>query len=311
MARFTDLPGELIVMITQFVYPDDFDNLRQVCKRIKLHTDSHVSEHQRLRRLYTSYMNRGLWNTSQHDSGSLARLLKDIVLTPSHATYIKNLSLYHWHTHEQVARERQNDTQEFLNKDLALQVNQELGYLSKEEFKEWVREVKQGVETPIVGILLMLLPCLSILHLTRIDSYADWLIHAVIHIAGNPSSGVLSQLTTVTVSFRDNRAAFCLITAFAALPSVKTIHAEYLGTGDEYNLKQAERIMPLSSNVTELSLRNAAIPTPLLLKLVGCCRALKAFEYSGPSAGHLPHRGLSSGCGQYWETHGRPPSAGS
>lgn len=51
-------------------------------------------------------------------------------------------------------------------------------------------------------------------------------------------------------------------------------------TSDDYNYRQARKLMPLSSNVVDLSLRNARITPALIAYFLSFCPKLKALEYT-------------------------------
>ena len=328
MATITDLPPEVFVEICQNISCQDFNSLRQVCKAVNTLGDFYLTEHRKLLREYKKYINRNGRHLPQARSKSLAALLTDIVLTPRFASYLRVFSTYRWerswerfsalaNTERQpVDQRRRIDTNEVLDKDLISAANKKVHLLSEQELKDWRTQVSRGNETPLLAILILLLPCLSTLHLTSIQSFADEFSHSVMHVARNPAFGLLSQLTTVNISFKDDRASLCMVTAFTALPSMKIIRAEGIAS-DPYNFPKAEAIMPQSSNVTVLSLRTAVIPSQFLLKLFGRCHFLETFEYSvldsyyGPTLRCRSSESFSSECGRYWRLNEEPACAGS
>ena len=293
MRTFADLPPELIVIVSQYLFPSDFSNLRLVSRSIKHKAEAFVDEYRELQVRYSSHTNHGIWNADHYGWGSLAGLLRDLIRSPCHAPYVQRLSLYRWYTtwsrnwyhggyvveSAQKESERRKDTQELLDCTLTEAVKGCLCFPDQRQFDHWVKEGCLGNQTPILAMLVMKLPCLSTLHLTRIDHFDILFNNAILCVAKAPKSGLLSRLTMVSVSLKDDRAGICLITAFATLPSMRTIHAESLGTGDDYNNRQARELMPTRSRVTELSLRYTGAQNSLLLNLLNCCHDLKGFEF--------------------------------
>ena len=328
MATVIDLPPEVFFEICQTLSCQDFNSLRQVCKAVNTLGEFYLTEHRKLLRQYRKFINYKGWHLPQARPISLAALLTEIIFTPRFASYLRVFSTCCWERswerfslpatteHQPVDQKRRIDTKEVLDKDLISAANETVHLLSEQELNDWRAQVSRGNETPLLAILILLLPCLSTLHLTNIQSFADEFTHSVLHVARNPASGLLSQLTTVNVSFADDRASLCMVTAFAALPSMKIIRAEGIAS-DPYNFPKAEAVMPQSSNVTVLSLRSAVIPDEFLLKLFGRCHSLQTFEYSvlgsyyGPTIRTKSSGTFTSESGRYWSDNEEPACAGS
>lgn len=293
MPTFTDLPPELVVFVSRYLFPSDFNNLRLVSKSINRTAEAFVNEYRDLQVRYASHTNHGIWNAGHSDGGSLAGLLRDLIRTPVHAPYVHKLSLHRWYTrwnvdwHQdfysvgsaQKELERRRDTEQLLDSTLTEDVNGCLSFAVPGQFDHWAKEVRLGSQTAILGLLIMKLPCLSALHLTNIDHFDNSFNNAVLCIAKAPTSGLLSRLTVVTVSLLGDRAGICLITAFASLPSMRILHAESIGLGDSYNNRKAQELMPIRSGLTELSLRYTGYQGPLLLGILNSCQNLKVFEF--------------------------------
>ena len=293
MGTFADLPPELVVIVSRYLFPSDFNNLRLVSKRINQQAEAFVHEYRELQVRYRSHTDHGVWHVDHHGCGSLAGILRDLVRTPCHAPYVQKLSLYRWctlwnrngfdggHVAERAQKEleRRKDTEELLDDTLTEAVKGCLCFADPKHFEQWMKEARAGNQTAIIGMLVMKLPCLSALHLTRIDHFDNSFNSAILCIAKAPESGLLSRLTTVTFSLQDDRAGICLITAFATLPSMRTIHAESLGSGDAYNNRKAKELIPMRSNVTELSLRYTGYQDPILISILNCCHDLETFEF--------------------------------
>lgn len=293
MPTFADLPPELVVIVSRYLFPSDFNNLRLVSRSINKNAKAFVHEYRELQARYRSHTNHGIWHTDHYGSRSLAGLLRDLIRTPCHASYVQKLSLYLWCVFwdhngygrgrlvETARKElvRRKDTQELLD-DTLNEASKGCLYLADPtQFKQWMKEARAGDQTAILAMLVMKLPCLSALHLTRIDHFDNSFNNAIRCVAKAPESGLLSRLTVVTISLTGDRAGICLITAFATLPSMRTIDAESLSSGDAYNNRKAKELMPMRSRVTELSLRYTGSQDPLLIALLNCCPDLRVFEF--------------------------------
>lgn len=299
MAVFTDLSPELVVIISEYIFPNDFDSLRLVSKEVKCKVDVRLEKHRQLQQRYRCCSTHGVWSSAQDGPGSLNGLLKDVIITPLHARYIQELSIYRWYRTWKTnvfitdreptppVPDRRRDTQQLLEEVRAIAASERLLYPPKNELHKWAVDVRRGDQTPIIGMLITLLPCLSTLYLTDIDHWADWLNDTILSITRSPAPAMLQRLTTVAVSFHDHRAAYSLITALAMLPSLRTLHAEGLGVGDEYNNRQAAKLMPMRSRISELSLRNLDSQVLLIHDLLECCQELRYFAYvTTPSVLH-------------------------
>lgn len=74
MARFLDLPDQLILGTITFIPPEDLESYAQSCLRLHSVAGSAVKKHRLLIRQYSTMMNRG--------SHTISKTLKEVLVNP-------------------------------------------------------------------------------------------------------------------------------------------------------------------------------------------------------------------------------------
>lgn len=340
MARLTDLPTELFIALCEYVCCDDFQNLRLVSINIKGKADSYLSTHRR--RLRTPTVIYGVWEPNHPDSEPVIKVLRRIIRMPCDATYIRKLSIHRWRNswHDsgddqnddseegteddttndtsktdipaQSAADREAETLAFLDEDLHKTAIGTLEDHLGPSFGWWKDDVRSGDESPLVKGLFLLLPELRTLCITK-DAYVPHTgSTALDYLARNPACGLLAHLSTTNMSFREHTESYYTLCAFACIPSVRTIHTDGVDTENNTSVTSAFHLMDFSSNITELSFRNAMIHECWLYELLYCCPKLKTLEYVIPVQRALDpqmHDGMSTVFINPWMEGNPPPFA--
>lgn len=282
MTGFNDLPNEIVLELWHHVLPpDDIASFALVSKRIFALATPSLREHHRLKSKYAVLKSDG-----SKDGNMLAHLLKDILLYPYIAFYVKDIRICDWQTCWE-------DPTLFPFDDVgthALHVpypEQDMGlfrdnickagnlFPCEEDF--WISLLESGHEDPILVLLLGLLPNLCALSLEDIPLRTR-LPTAIHRIAETPISTSFSKLRVVELSSSISGQSDH-IQPFLLLPSVEKVSCydlgDYLLVPNVPNYRVASR----SSNLTELMFDSCpamANHLPVLLKGI---KELKKFTY--------------------------------
>lgn len=147
----------------------------------------------------------------------------------------------------------------------------------------WQALFRQRDEATLISLLMFLLPNLSTLNLRCIRDREDLLPRILSHITDMKVPGApLSNLTSVTIRNFDPRLLSDLkaIEYFALLPSVKSISLVYAACHHSHP-DRPHPLLPKSSNVANLSLRNCKIEPEALNKLLASFKSLRSFSSIG------------------------------
>ena len=287
MTGFNDLPNEIVLELWHHVLPpDNIASFALVSKRIFALAAASLKEHHRLKSKYAIFESDG-----STDGSMLAHRLKDVLLYPYIAFYVKNIRICDWHTCWEDPIE---DSALFPELDDVGNYTSHVPYPEQEMtlFKEsirkaenlfprkedvWIRLLENGHEDPILALLLSLLPNLCTLSLEDYPVRTR-LFTAIHRIAETTPSTCFSKLKNVELSHSVPNPSNH-IKPFLLLPSVEKISCynldDYLRTFGVPN----SRVASQSSNLTELifdSCRGMADYLSVLLKEI---KELKKFSY--------------------------------
>ena len=95
MACFSDLPNEIIHQILGFVELEDLENIAQLSRNIFVLSTPFLQEHKALVRQYDVLNSRGSPSEARDGimSGSIPRLLKDVLLNPCLGGYVRKVEI--------------------------------------------------------------------------------------------------------------------------------------------------------------------------------------------------------------------------
>ena len=177
MTGFNDLPNEIVLELWHHVLlPDDVASFALVSKRIFALATPSLKEHHRLRSKYAV-----LENESSKDGSMLAPLLKDVLLYPYIAFYVKNICVCDWHTRwnepvpgvPSLLGPELDDAENYTwhvpypEQDMELFRDgiRKAGNLFPCKKYNWIKLLESGHEDPILALSLGLLPNLCALSL--------------------------------------------------------------------------------------------------------------------------------------------------
>ena len=282
MARFPDLPNEIILMISKYVQPQDLDNWFLTSKHIRQLHGEYVALHVSRKR-HLKYINSRLVGTMFFPAEkveSWARLLSMVLLNARLASYVEELDIqgYHmsWATDARLATletGRRDDMCSEENRKLfheAIEKSVVIG----DEASNWKQAYEDGREDQVLGHLLMLLPNLTAINLNFPDHEDSHLFRALANTGVEPES-MLTRLTRVTLSSTDRQTSVFLVMTFAEIPSVRQLYAQHV------TLNRAD-ISPwfTHSNVKALSLTSCLAEPEALFEFLSAFESLTSFEYT-------------------------------
>ena len=269
MARFLDLPNELILQVIDSILPEDLENFAQSCKRCRSVADDALRSHRQLIRRYT-IMKNGKGRT-------ISSMLKEVLIDPVIGRYIKHLSLSY------IAGSKRNLTPTYSAEDLELFVaaSEDSQFLSPrgQNTVTCYRDIiERANEDILLAILLPLLPNLKSLRFPRVSNDGDhcWTSHMFSHLPHH-STPTLTNLSTVCINVGRVYLHLDEAKAYANLPSVKSLSAPMLCSEicDDASLLWAS-----NSTITNLELWQCRVPARPLHDFLLGFHCLESFAYS-------------------------------
>ena len=296
MVTFSQLPNEMIMWIWEYVLePQDVESFALVSKHISAIGAPFVDEHNKLKKENASFR---VGFLTTEDAPML--LLRKILLWPRVAFYVTHLSigplLTDWDDlNNNIDPELSSYHFAYPADDMELFVEaiRKADSVPRNEVEAWVTELKDGVEAPIVALLLLLLPNLCTMTLGIESDFWCQLTETFKRISETKDSPFLTRLTTVNLDvhkrFGDEVMDWELLSMSATLPSVQSIHVARIGLIDiERLIKQTRSFEPGSSTIEELSFIESSICPKSMFQLFESIKALKRFTYSNPDEDTQP-----------------------
>ena len=299
MTNITGLPTETLQQIWGLVSTDDITNLYATCKVMRDTGECYREEHFQRRKKYSLIRKASESQVSLDDfffeeyapeslpPPPLFTLLSDISIEPILAEYVKEVRIHSclssWGLRE--ASWRQFWTKAF--GEVLASVMHSCPYLKchneamcmTEEARRLIKGIENGDEDLIVGLLLSLLPRVRTLRFRCMQLIPQNCVHLIEQIARDPTATALSHLTTVEIDFSHgcwtSQTPLAMLSAFAALPSLKTLCAKNVG---RITQRRSENILN-RSNVTRLALKRISIGFTCLDTFLDMFKDLKSFEY--------------------------------
>lgn len=290
MADFSRLPNEIISEIWGKVQePEDVESFALVSKHVYAIGEPFVDEHNKLKKKFSFFKADSLISVS-----GPAFLLEQVLLRPRIALYVTHLSTgcfsQSWAVSSDEDLSDDDDEQpynghvRYPHKAMALFIRtiRRSSFVPKNQTSCWIRSVKEGDEDPIVALLCMLLPNLVVLTLR--DNGFDALIsqETILRIAEAEKTAFLTRLVTVNFVCRPayHPMDWNWLRAFAALPSVQSIHFDEMGhveCGKMFG--DAQRFVSDSYSIRELAFTNSGFPLKVFFNVLESIKGLKRFSY--------------------------------
>ena len=230
MASFSSLPRELVENIWRYVEgPKEIRSFALVASGIYFQARGVLKEDLQLRACCLNVVSIRL-------SGSEpARLLKMVLLCPRIALYIESFTIDSWRScWEQPGRPQVGRHKRY--KEATMEIFRNAMKLSplvpRVNVGEWIFDMENGDEEPILALLITLLPNLTNLELRHSGLWSlhrdeGWLVTTIQRISRMANRSPLSQLATVSIQHLrvDIPGDLRWVELFSALPSVRSVYA--------------------------------------------------------------------------------------
>ena len=283
MARFQDLATELLCQILDEVAPPDVVNFTLSCTRIYGLAGKRLQLHKALTRSYMrveSYRRR-------LTASRFSDVLESVLIEPRKGDYIQHLSIDNWHrrffdpnTDNIYARYCPPHPCSTSKMEVFQNAIRMSGLIPLEEKIRWESQINAGNENPVLALLLPQLRYLTSIRLSTEHVTDEFLFRTLERVVKQPRSSALSQLKEVEI--RGQNSPLCLLTVFAALPSVTSLKAsglyEECRTYDEVTFPLIGR----SSNLQEITLERCNISYPALFNLIISAKSLRSLTFIPP-----------------------------
>ena len=287
MARFSDLPAEIVLGIWQLLHnPYAIESFALASRGSYALSGPYIQEHHRLRARFSL-----LESYPQQDEGSiLAAYTRHFILNPAHALYVKEARFGHLRRRWSHGRQR---CETALNVDrlpqwhqpdckpdmqLFSQAIKDCVWIPRRERDSWVYSLKRGEEDPILALLITIL--FNIQKLT-VETNDDPYTRRLEHFCQVAIPSCLGKLKEVDINQcdRDSYKASDPINVCGALPTITSLVCHRVRTSTEYNPRQKSKAMPLNPKMEHLTFRNCEISDKLLFDSLGRPSSLKTFAY--------------------------------
>lgn len=307
MARFEDLPNELLEQIIDYTHGDDLVNLATTGRHIHELSQPALERHRELQKRYRKISTHAVSKNFLEQKNFLEPITTDIIKDPLIGLYVTSLRIEGWFTSWTTEdldpylpkHERYSETTiSILHKAVHDNV-----HLCEQDKISWLLHIETGDEGPVVALLLLLLPNLHKLyirtqHALTLQSNDCSCLYTVLESAlkKGPSVPPLPRLDSVELeSYGDQ--SFHTLRRFVQLPSLRIMRGCALRARiDEENLMHTSTE---SVNIKALILRECDIDTTLIASTIECTKSLECFSYSAIHA-HVGQWNLQTQPDPYW-----------
>lgn len=282
MAGFSDLSNELVLETIHHVLPDDLKSFTSTSKKIWTLAMSKLQIHRDLKQRYSHL-------ECSFRSGSLSDILDDVIVDNRTAIRVKELTVDHWYSAWHDPEDSDMDDWDMDDMNLPFpehkmaRMRQAASELVPEpQSREWIQEIENGDQGPLVGLLLLLLPNLSTLRIKQLGFTIKCFFQTLERVATLRGTELpLSKLKKIEVLNADRNDFEDLdlypVIQFAALHSVKSISGRFYCFGQRSEIYQF--LPPRSSNVEELIFISSSITPEIIFDFLEGFRALRIFAY--------------------------------
>ncbi len=292
MATFTTLSNELILVIWDFVEVEDVYNFSTISKQVYSLVRKVLREHCQLMKRLSTISNVAAESGELVEPGIFGRTLKEVLVNPRSARYPSLLEVGEWQG--EWEQERGHFRAMVPKEDLELfkqaaRDNIDVEELDEEEDLEedWLAAIDKGDEEPLIALLLLLLPNLREVHLGAIREYHFCIETALEIIIDDKCSRKLRSVNLECMATTwQGPLSFDHVEAFAAIPSVTSIHGH---TVDTYQQDPKDRLYYWDSHIrttdiVSLTFVSCSIDPRTLATFLSTTRNLRHFFYSAKEA---------------------------
>lgn len=295
MSALESLPDEIGLMIWEYIIlPDDIDSYSLVCPPIRALATKILPEHQRLKRQLTLVGNSQSALIGEPRGTcylEIFQLLELVTINPSHAPYVKNLTIESWHDSFETKREFKarlgrderprfeayaSKTQLVLKRAILDSMHLHPGLISRR-----FGHLERGDEALFLAILLTLLPSLASLKILKVGVDHKYLPRFVNEIKDGPMLPNLTSIELLETLVRWKQGYWETLRAFSNLPSVRSIKAHKLKDGDKLERHEIVKFCrERNSRVTDLDLQDCKLNEKTLHQVLSRFTSLVSFTYS-------------------------------
>ncbi|CAD6575336.1 MAG: hypothetical protein ASARMPREDX12_007228 [Alectoria sarmentosa] len=292
MPVLVDLPNELLEEILGCIAPNDLDNFVLSCKLLHKLATKRLQEHKVLRRYLTRVDNRGPFKANQ-----FPELLHQILVKPFKADYVQQVDINDWYWRffdpdldDEAAESCPHHPYAHYKMQLFKTAVDLSDSIPIEDKERWMLRIESGDENPVLALLLSKLHYLASIKITLISREDRFLFQTLERAVKEPGSPSFSRLLEVEISgINSEMHNLCLLTVFAALPSVTSLKAYGLFGKDWYH-HSALSLTPHSSNLRDLALEACNVSCSALVNLIKSAKSLRSFTYSYPENPYRRYR---------------------
>ncbi|KAM0798413.1 hypothetical protein BDR22DRAFT_964758 [Usnea florida] len=276
MAKLSELPNEIILLILPLLLPDYIESFSAACKKHYILAAEELNRHRASKREHAVYKFRNFRHRG------VSRLLDMILQEPRIALYVREITLNgwssQWRTHVGLNAELSSRLE---NAEFSSRLENAVSELVPEEKRRgWMAEIRYGNEDPIVSLVLLLLPNLSKLRFEGFGSKRGMLRHTLDRIARtNSLAAPLSLLRHVDLICAWDVGGARILRNFIALPSIRSIHVEQINEFVSYSEPSITELAPLASKLEELTLIDCRISSDSLNYILKRLRTLRSFTF--------------------------------
>lgn len=271
MARFSDIPAELILDIIAFVQLEDLENFAQSCQRCQIIASPALKKHRLLIRQYSTI--------KDVEARTISKTLKQVLMNPQTGRYIRNITLNHVRDPKWFSYNAGYSVEDL---QLFVAASRNSSFLSPpgEAPLSYRSVIERGDEDILLAILLPLLPNLTSLSLPRVDNgrHSCWTSDLLSYVP-HASTPTLAKLSTVCIKGEYPHLSEAVM--YASLPSMKSLSVLSVSTcgyDDAHVFGQGQKFS--SSYITNLELWECKMPSRHLQNFLLGCHCLQSFAYS-------------------------------
>ena len=296
MARFSDLPPELVLNILRYV---DARNLGPACiltKSISLLAAPILKEHRRLTKEFSAAFVDTLSTTLLPD------FFAKVLAKPQNAEYVRNLTLGidkadQWDSNlmggrshlRKVRRSKKKYTQ------IIRTAIQNIKQICTNETDVWLQAFEHNPDDIVCSLLIVYLPNLERLDMTYYTFIDAWRVPQMLTqmIRDTSASKYLCHLRYLKINFPSPSGKWAssgylkLVTAFLSLRSLAFCCVENLRIDDDQRGSQRD-LLPYESAVPEIQFHNCRIGPKTLFEILEGTRCLSSFSYTSEYSPSTP-----------------------
>lgn len=279
MAQLSDLPNEIILLTLPLVLPDYIESFSGTCKKHYSLAAEELERHRALKREHAVY------KFPDFHSRGASRLLDVILQEPRIAFYVREITLKGWNSEWTTDPEYAILPREqlHLHHDRRFQVRlaEAVSEFGPEDITwGWMPELNHGNEDPVISLLLLLLPNLSKLRFEGFGSERANLRDTLDRIARMQSPNApLSLLRHVDLLCDWDVSAARILRHITALPSIRSMHVEKIGTHVSFSNLTVTELTPQTSKLEKLTLLRCRVSFKSLNYILAGLTALRSFTF--------------------------------